>query len=57
VTTWKWKTDVKIILKWEINVGWLWLVIDVDTIKMLNIRIPVQKLESFSGQPASMCCQ
>jgi len=32
VTTWKWKADVKIILKWEINVGWLWIVTDVDTI-------------------------
>jgi hypothetical protein len=45
VTTWKWKLDVKIILKWEMNVGYLWIVIGVDKIRtMLNIRIPVQKL-------------
>jgi hypothetical protein len=48
VTTCKCETDVKIILKWEINVGWFWIVIDVDMITtMLNIQIPVQKLGSF----------
>jgi hypothetical protein len=42
-TTWKCKTDVKIILKLETTVRWLWIVTDVDTITtMLNIRIPVQ---------------